>query len=404
MRIKGEEIMFQKRWKAILLPCLLLIGLVACGEDWDAASMKIYVDRESSEKSTQAAVVIPELTPEPLAEPSEGPSAYPAPTPGPEEVRITITAAGDVTLGTHQDQDYSLSFTQAYNEAMDESYFFENVYDIFSEDDMTIVNLEGPLTLSEERREGQVYSIKGDPAYAELLKCGDIEAVSMGNNHRLDYGSIGSDDTVKAMEQAGIIYAYDNNLGIYETKGIRIGFVSVNEVSNGYTVEKILEEGIGKLKEDDVDLILACCHWGVERENYPEEYQRSLGRKCIDWGADLVIGHHPHVLQGIEEYQGRFIIYSLANFCFGANRNPTDKDTMIFQQTFTFVDGEKKEDQAIRVIPCSVSSVSSRNDFRPTPAQGEEAGRIMDRINEYSRDFGVSFDEDGYLIKEGASQ
>lgn len=396
--------MLRKRWKAILLPCLMIIGLAACGGDRNAASLKVYVDRESSEKSTREAVVVPELTPEPLPEDSEEASTGPAPEPLPEEVRITITAAGDVTLGTHQDQDYSMSFAQAYKEAPDESYFFENVYDIFSEDDMTIVNLEGPLTLSEERREGQIYSIKGDPAYVELLKCGDIEAVSMGNNHRLDYKSAGSDETVQVLKEAGIVYAYDDNLGIYEAKGIRIGFVSVNEVSNGYVVEKILQEGIEKLREDGADLVLACCHWGVERENYPEEYQMSLGRKCIDWGADLVIGHHPHVLQGIEEYQGKFIIYSLANFCFGANRNPTDKDTMIFQQTFTFVDGEKKEDQEIRVIPCFVSSVNNRNDFRPTPAQGGEAGRIMDRINEYSRDFGVSFDEAGYLIKEGAPQ
>lgn len=60
-----------------------------------------------------------------------------------------------------------------------------------------------------------------------------------------------------------------------------------------------------------------------------------LGRKCVDWGADLVLGSHPHVLQGIELYQGKFIVYSLANFCFGGNRNPKDKDTMIFQQQFT---------------------------------------------------------------------
>ncbi len=146
-------------------------------------------------------------------------------------------------------------------------------------------------------------------------------------------------------------------------------------------------------------MVLASCHWGIEREYYPEDYQKSLGRKCIDWGADLVIGHHPHVLQGVEEYEGKFILYSLGNFCFGANRNPEDKDCMIFQQTFTFVEGERREDRDIRVIPCSVSSVSTRNDYKPTPAQGQEAGRILERINEYSRDFGVQFDSEGYLTQ-----
>lgn len=314
---------------------------------------------------------------------------------GDGEVSITISAAGDVTLGTHQEQDYSYSFRQAYDQADDEGYFFENVYDIFSKDNMTIVNLEGALTRSETMKEGQTYNIKGDPEYANLLTCGSIEAVSMGNNHRLDYGEQGSADTVAALEEAGIVYAYDENVGVYETEGIRIGFVSVNEVYWGAGVEKTMQAGIEKLKEEAVDLILACCHWGIERDNFPEDYQRTLGRKCIDWGADLVIGHHPHVLQGIEKYQGKYIIYSLGNFCFGANRNPADKDSMIFQQTFTFAGGEKQESSDIRIIPCSVSSVTARNDFRPTPAKGEDAKRIIDRINEYSRDFGVAFTEEG---------
>ena len=314
----------------------------------------------------------------------------------PETISITISAAGDTSLGNHQAQDYYFSFRQAYDKE-GKDYFFENVYDIFSQDDMTIVNLEGTLTFSENMQPDRTYNIKGDPEYVEILTSGSVEAVSMANNHRYDYGEEGSRDTVNAVTGAGIKYAFDENLGIYETKGIRIGFVSVSEASRGSAVEKTLEEGIALLKEEGVDLILACCHWGTEREYYPEDYQRTLGKKCIDWGADLVIGHHPHVLQGIEEYQGKYIVYSLGNFCFGANRNPADKDTMIFQQTFTFVDGEKQEDGEIRVIPCSVSSVTDRNDFRPTPAEGEEAERIIGRINEFSKDFGVSFTADGYL-------
>lgn len=315
-------------------------------------------------------------------------------------VTITISAAGDVTLGNHKEQDYSWSFRQAYDTAEDKGYFFQNVLDVFDKDDMTIVNLEGPLTLSENFREGQTYSIKGDPDYVDILTLGSVEAVSMGNNHRLDYGEEGSRDTVEAVEEAGIVYAYDDNVGIYDVKGIRIGFVSVNEVYWGAGVEKTIQKGIEKLKEEEADLILACCHWGTERDNYPEDYQKSLGRKCIDWGADLVIGHHPHVLQGVDRYQGKYIIYSLGNFCFGANRNPADKDTMIFQQTFTFQDGTKQENEDVRIIPCSVSSVAARNDFRPTPALGDEASRIIGRVNEYSEDFGVCFAQDGTVIPE----
>lgn len=313
-------------------------------------------------------------------------------------IEITISAAGDVTLGNHKEQGYEYSFRQTYDQAEEKSYFFENVVDVFSQDDMTIVNLEGPLTLYDQAREGQIYSIKGDPEYVKLLTLGNIEAVSMGNNHRLDYGEEGSKDTVEALEQEGIVYAYDSNIGIYETEtqGIRIGFVSVNEVSRGAEVEKDLQAGIAQLKEEGVDLIFACCHWGIERDYYPEKYQTSLGRKCIDWGADLVIGHHPHVLQGIDCYQGKYIIYSLGNFCFGANRNPSDKDTMIFQQTFVFENGEKQQGEA-KVIPCSISSVTSRNDFKPTIAEGEEAKRIIERIKEYSKDYNVIIGEDGNI-------
>lgn len=336
------------------------------------------------------------------AEPSAEGSSVPAESVMSEEelpdtVTITISAAGDVTLGTHQEQDYGYSFRQAYDQAENESYFFANVYDIFSADDMTLVNLEGPLTLAEEAREGQVYSIKGDPEYVNILTAGSVEAVSMGNNHMMDYMQQGRDDTVQAVENAGIVYACEKITGIYEVKGIRIGMISVNEVSQGYLVEKTIQNAITELQGQDTDLILVSCHWGVEREYSPEDYQKILGEKCIDWGADLVIGHHPHVLQGIDEYKGKYIIYSLGNFCFGANRNPADKDSMIFQQTFTFVDGEKQEDQEIRIIPCSVSSVPDRNNFQPTPAAGEEKTRIINRINEFSQEFGVRFDGDGCL-------
>ena len=329
--------------------------------------------------------------------------------PGREELAQPI-GGYNYNAGAQNDHtvDYSYSFRQAYDQAEDEGYFFENVRDIFEADDMTIVNLEGPLTTSEQMREGQTYCIKGDPAYAHLLTLGSIEAVSFANNHRLDYGEQGSRDTVAALEQEGIVYAYDKNVGIYEIpdsaaahggeRNLKIGIISVNEVEWGAQAEKLIQNNIEVLREQNVDLILACCHWGIEKDTYPENYQQQLGRKCIDWGVDLVIGHHPHVLQGIEEYKGRYIIYSLANFCFGANRNPEDKDTMIFQQTFTFENGEKVEDQNARIIPCMVSSVKTRNDFRPTPATGEDAKRILQRMNEYSRDFGVEFDENGGIF------
>lgn len=312
-------------------------------------------------------------------------------------VEITISAAGDVTMGGYRGQGYEWSFQQMWEQQNDPAYFFENVEPIFSADDLTIVNLEGPLTTAEVFRESQTYCISGDPAYVEALTAGSVEAVSMANNHLMDYYEAGRDDTVAAVEDAGIVYAFNDRVGIYETKGIRIGLISVNVIGYGSGVEKFIKKGMEELKEQQANLIIVSCHWGVERENVPEDYARRLGKNCIDWGADLVIGHHPHVIQGIEQYNGKYIVYSLGNFCFGGNRNPADKDCIIFQQTFRFEEGKLLEDTSAGIIPCSISSVTSRNDYKPTPAEGEAYERILGRMNEYSLEFGVSFDEEGVI-------
>lgn len=378
----------KRRKRRIFLSAAMLIFLLCgCGADPSAA-----VPTEGT---------VPESTAENPAETAEetaiSTEATETTVPEPQIVTLTITAAGDVTLGNHAGQGYEGTFREMYDKK-DNAYFLQNVKDIFETDDMTIVNFEGVLTFCDDLVEKE-FNMKGDPEYIGILTEASVEAVSFGNNHRLDYGQQGSDDTVAAFEEAGIVYAYDNITGIYETQGIRIGFVSVNEVYDGNAVEAYLEDGIRYLREEEqVNLVIACCHWGEERENYPEDYQKELGHKCIDWGADLVLGAHAHVLQGVEVYKERFIVYGLANFCFGGNRNPKDKDTMIFQQTFTFVDGVKQEGQEAKVIPCSVSSVSYRNDFCPTPADRGEYTRILGRINEYSSPFGVAFDEEGSYI------
>lgn len=336
------------------------------------------------------------VEPTPTAEPTQ--TITPTPTPTGDVVTIKISAAGDVTLGNTHLQDYSGTFRKEYDTQQDPSYFFRNVKSIFSADDMSIVNFEGVLTFSDERVE-KSFNMKGDPEYVYILNQGDIEAVSFGNNHRMDYGQQGSDDTVAAFKEAGIKYAYDQYVGYYTTKGIKIGFVSVNEVYDGTAVEKYLKNGIKELQNNGADLIIACCHWGVETKHYIDDYQAQLGKKCIDWGADLVLGHHPHVLQGIEEYKGKYIVYSLGNFCFGGNRNPKNKESMIFQQTFTFVDGKLQTDDNIKVIPCYISSVMSRNNYQPTPAKGDDAKTIINHINQYSKSFGLKFDNNGLLVK-----
>lgn len=302
--------------------------------------------------------------------------------------QVTISAAGDFTLGTDENFDYSTSLPARYEEVQDPGYFLQNVKDIFASDDLTIVNLEGPLTTSEERADKQ-FSFKGDPSYTEILTNGSVEACNLANNHSKDYGIQGYEDTIANVEAAGIkTFGYERT-AIWETNGVKVGLAGVYELAEGMDCQDDMTATIQSLKDAGADLVIVSFHWGVEKENYPDETQQTLAHAAIDQGADLVLGHHPHVLQGIEKYQGKYIVYSLGNFCFGGNKNPSDKDTMIFQQTFTLENGEVVEDDAINIIPCRISSEDDYNNYQPTPAEGEEAQRILGRIQEYSQGFGT---------------
>lgn len=322
-----------------------------------------------------------------------------------EEKTVVISLAGDCSLGKLSIHGYEGTFYEMYD-LHGAEYFFKNVKSIFESDDMTLVNFEGVLTDSDEIVEKQ-YNIKGKPEYNQILTEADIEAVSFGNNHRIDYGQEGMENTIAAFNEVNVSYAYDDNLGIYETEnGAVIGFISVNEVYDDTQVEVYLKEGIDKLKQQGVDLILACCHWGIETHHYPESYQTELGRKCIDWGADLVVGCHPHVLQGIDCYNGKYIIYSLGNFCFGGNKNPKDKNTMIVQAEVTVNEEGPVGEMQLKVIPCTISSVSDRNDYCPTVADGDKAKEIIRNLNVYSSEFEVFVAEDGtvQMVKDRNAQ
>jgi len=325
-----------------------------------------------------------------------------APEPAPEKVTISLT--GDCSLGKLSVHGYEGSFYEMYDK-YGASYFFQNVKDIFEADDMTLVNFEGVLTTSDKKVDKK-FNIKGEPEYNKILTEADIEAVSFGNNHRIDYGAQGVVDTVSAFEEAGIVYAYDDITGIYETEsGVKIGIVSVCEVYNEVyheeeMIEVYLKEGIKYLKEEDVDLVIACCHWGVESDHYIQERQSDLGHKCIDWGADLVVGNHPHVLQGIENYKGKYILYSLGNFCFGGNRNPKEKDSMIAQVSFWMKGGNVVGEAFVKVIPCTISSVESRNDYCPTPAGEERSLSIIEKLNEYCKPLHTTVSENGAVFYE----
>ena len=299
-------------------------------------------------------------------------------------VSLTLSVVGDCTLGTDETFDYDTSLN-AYYENYGADYFLQNVKDIFSTDDLTIANFEGTLTDSDER-EDKTFAFKAPASYASILTGGSVEAVNTANNHSHDYGEQSFDDTLAALDDAGIVHFGYDETAVMDVKGIKVGLVGIYELYDHLEREQQLKDNIAKVKADGAQLIVVIFHWGNETETVPDSSQTTLGRIAIDEGADLVCGHHPHVLQGIETYKGRNIVYSLGNFCFGGNSSPSDMDTMIYQQTFTIdADGVKK-DNVTNIIPCSISSAAydGYNNYQPTPAEGDEATRILGKINERS--------------------
>lgn len=299
-----------------------------------------------------------------------------------EPVSLTVSVVGDCTLGTDENFDYDTSLN-AYYENYGSEYFFRNVKSIFSADDLTIANFEGTLTDSEEREEKQ-FAFKAPAEFSSILSDGAVEAVTLANNHSHDYGEQGCADTLAALDQEGITHFGYDETAVIEVKGIKVGLVGIYELKDHLERTEQLKQNIAKVKEQGAVITIVIFHWGNEKEEVPDSNQTTLGRLAIDEGADLVCGHHPHVLQGIETYKGKNIVYSLGNFCFGGNSYPSDMDSMIFQQTFTVDKNGVSADNAINIIPCSISSDYDYNNYQPTPAEGDEADRIMDKIEERS--------------------
>ena len=290
---------------------------------------------------------------------------------GCENIEITVSAIGDITLGQDDRFQYSGSFNQYFKQA-GVGYFFSGVKEILSADNLTIANLEGTLTEATEKpnkifQGDKAFFFKGSPSYTAILKDGSIEAVNLANNHSMDYLEKGFKDTVTALDNTGIkSFGYDK-VAIYEKDGIMIGLIGVNtlgKLEEGVNLINLEFELANKIQflKDQTSLIIVSFHWGIENTSQPTSEQRELGRFAVEQGASLVLGHHPHVIQPFEVYQGKTIVYSLGNFVFGGNSNPWYKTTEIFQQTFSFKNNQLIAIKSPTIIPCKLST-----SFRPEP-------------------------------------
>ncbi len=278
----------------------------------------------------------------------------------PERKPFVISLLGDCTLSSSH---YTNHFESVVGDNLE--YPFSNVAELLTADDLTLANLE--CSFSNQRLESESeYAFCGQPKYAYSLALGGVDCVSMANNHTADFGSAGVADTVAALENAGVTGIQGNQSVCFELRHddgttLRVGIYVLG--FNGSADQ--MKKGTARLREDGADIVIACMHAGAEKIYVPTKRQTYLAHAAISGGADVVVGTHPHVLQPTEAYENGVILYSIGNFCFGGNRNPGDKDTAIAQLVVDVKDTGVAWD--MEYVPCSVSSVSNRNDYRPTP-------------------------------------
>ena len=300
---------------------------------------------------------------------------------------ITITALGDVTIGGDPRRNASQTSSQKFYEKLSAQYsgnFFKNVRQYFTGSaELTLANLESSFTTA-TRYKNKSYIFRAKPSYARILSSAGIDVVSHANNHAQDFNG-GIRSTRAAVRARGMAYVGNGVTAIVKKNGIKVGFCAFYDTGN---ITAQAQNVVKRLKEK-CHLVVVSMHWGQEYRYAASSSQRSLGRALIRAGADLVVGHHSHVVGGIEKYQGKYIVYSLGTFS-SMILTPKDMDTMIFRQTFS-VNTKTKEVRGSEpgVLPCSMSSRASVNDGRPTPLTGQDKERVIKKINRLSLNFSL---------------
>jgi poly-gamma-glutamate synthesis protein (capsule biosynthesis protein) len=310
-------------------------------------------------------------------------AAEPAPAPSDE---IVVSAVGDIMLDA---SSRPVMDKEGYD------YVFAQVRPFFSGSHIVFGNLEGPLTDHGAQEQDKRFTFRSPPdKVSAALKNAGINVVTLANNHTLDYGAEGLAQTLETLDAAGIrhVGAGPNitaarQPAIMEVNGKKVALLgySITLPENFYATEH--RPGTAFAYEEQVqadiiaarkqaDIVLVAFHWGQEGKTQLREYQTRIGRLAIDSGASAVIGHHPHILQGIEKYHGGIILYSMGNFAFASYSSHSTRSA-IAQLHF-----RKGRLQELRMIPLNVNNFEVQ--FQPKPLQGEEADAVIATLQKLS--------------------
>ncbi len=295
---------------------------------------------------------------------------------------ITIAAVGDIMLGGR---------AEPFLKEFGPDYPFRSVMPFLSRADVVVGNLESSISTRGIAVENKKFTLRAGPIAAQALKKAGVRVVTLANNHSMDFGPLALRDTLTVLDENDILYTgagmdldEARAPAILTVKGRTIAFLSYSltfpleffasagrpGTAPGYA--DFVRSDIEKVRPS-VDLIVVSFHWGAELMTTAKHYQVELGHQAIDWGADLVLGHHPHVLQELEVYQGRLIAYSLGNFVFGSESNNTNA-AIILLLTF-----QGKSLSRVEVVPLDVNNY--RVKYRPRVLTGRAAREVLENVN-----------------------
>lgn len=315
-----------------------------------------------------------------------------------EDEAITMSFVGDLLPG---------EYLTPLMEQNGFDYPYRNALLYLSEPDITAGNLELPITLGGTPIEGTPYVYKGHPDVLPAIKEAGFDVLSLANNHAMDQGLEGMTDTIRYLKETGFGYMGTGNNDkeafepyYTEAKGVKVAFVGLSRVipyaelkadrnTPGIAETYDTTRAVAAIKkaEENADLVVVMVHWGDDGTDRPVEYQTVNARAYIDAGADLVIGAHPHVLQGFEVYKGKWIAYSLGNFIFSAYPKGNWAETGVLDAACT-KDGNCK----LKFNPMIVVQ------GQPTPIEGDAAAAMLERLSSVS--YGARIEADGTLVEQ----
>jgi len=293
---------------------------------------------------------------------------------------ILLTFTGDCTLGSEDRlQEKSYSF-HTYISQYGYGYPFAKTKQLFEQDDLTIVNLENVFYDAETGKAKKTYNFRGPSDYVRILTEGSVEVAFLGNNHILDYGKAGADSTIQALETHGIAWFGTNeglnSVHIYEKDGIRIGFIG-GYASHWIINREDLTASMEELNRAGCNAIVAVMHGGAEYSVMRDKYQQRMASWLARNGADVIIGHHPHVVQGMDIIEDVSVIYSLGNFSFGGNRELRAQYALVARVELRFDEHLVYQGHQINLIPVSPSGTPEINNYQPVILSGQAALKTM---------------------------